>query len=74
MNCINMKMLFSAVIAVTLLVSCSMSTKGTVAITTPIRTLENIATGEQDQLKISEIPKVIAIAQLSNSTSSIEAS
>lgn len=67
-------MLFSAVIAVTLLVSCSMSTKGTVAITTPIRTLENIATGEQDQLKISEIPKVIAIAQLSNSTSSIEAS
>ncbi len=74
MNSIKIKLLFSAVIAITLLTSCSISTKGTIAITSPIRTLENMTSGEQDKLKISDIPKVIAIAQLSNSTESIEAS
>jgi len=73
-NSIKIKLLFSAVIAITLLTSCSISTKGTIAITSPIRTLENMTSGEQDKLKISDIPKVIAIAQLSNSTESIEAS
>lgn len=74
MNSIKIKLLFSAVIAITLLTSCSISTKGTIAITSPIRTLENMTSGEQEKLKKSDIPKVIAIAQLSNSTESIEAS
>ena len=74
MNSIKIKLLFSAVIAITLLASCSISTKGTIAITSPIRTLENMTSGEQEKLKTSDIPKVIAIAQLSNSTESIEAS
>jgi hypothetical protein len=73
-NSINIKFLFSAIIAVTLLVSCSMSSKGTLAITSPIRTLENKTAGEQDKLKLSDTPKVIAISQLSNSTTSIDAS
>ncbi len=70
----KIKLLFSVGIAITLLTSCSISTKGTIAITSPIRTLENMTSGEQDKLAISDIPKVIAIAQLSNSTESIEAS
>ncbi|MFT5294720.1 MAG: hypothetical protein ACI9YH_000728 [Colwellia sp.] len=74
MNSIKIKLFFSAVIAITLLTSCSISTKGTIAITSPIRTLENMTSGEQEKLKTSDIPKVIAIAQLSNSTESIEAS
>jgi len=73
-NSINIKLLFSVVITVTFLVSCSLSTKGTVAITTPIRTLENMTSGKQDKLELSDTPKIIAIAQLSNSTTSIEAS
>ena len=74
MNSIKIKLLFSSVIAITLLTSCSISTKGTIAITSPIRTLENMTSREQEKLKTSDIPKVIAIAQLSNSTESIEAS
>lgn len=70
----KIKLLFSVGITITLLTSCSISTKGTIAITSPIRTLENMTSGEQDKLAISDIPKVIAIAQLSNSTESIEAS
>ena len=70
----KIKLLFSVGIAITLLTSCSISTKGTIAITSPIRTLENMTSGEQDKLAISDIPKVIAIAQLSKSTESIEAS
>jgi hypothetical protein len=73
-NSIKIKLLFSTVIAITLLTSCSISTKGTIAITSPIRTLENLTSGEQEKLATSDIPKVIAIAQLSNSTESIEAS
>jgi hypothetical protein len=71
---ININFLFSAIIAITLLTSCSISTKGTIAITSPIRTLEDMTSGEQEKLKIDNIPKVIAIAQLSNSTTSTEAS
>ena len=74
MNGINIKCFFSAIITITLLASCSVSTKGTIAITSPIRTLENMTLGEPDKLEISDIPKIIAIAQLSNSTSSPEAS
>gem|GEM_PF-685648 len=74
MNSINIKLLFSVAITVTFLVSCSLSTKGTVAITTPIRTLENMTSGEQDKLELEDTPKIIAIARLSNSTTSIEAS
>jgi len=73
-NSINIKLLFSVAITVTFLVSCSLSTKGTVAITTPIRTLENMTSGEQDKLELEDTPKIIAIARLSNSTTSIEAS
>jgi hypothetical protein len=74
-NSIKIKSLLSAIITfivITVLTGCSLSTKGTVAITTPIRTLENMTSGEQDKLKSSEPPKVIAIAQLSNSTTSLE--
>lgn len=74
MKSININFLFSAIIAITLLTSCSISTKGTIAITSPIRTLEDMTSGEQEKLKIDNIPKVIAIAQLSNSTTSTEAS
>jgi len=59
---------------ITVITSCSLSNKGTVAITNPIRTLENMTSGEQNKLEISDTPQVIAIAQLSNSTSSIETS
>jgi hypothetical protein len=71
---IKINFLFSAIIAITLLTSCSISTKGTIAITSPIRTLEDMTSGEQEKLKIDNIPKVIAIAQLSNNTTSTEAS
>ncbi|NQZ23113.1 MAG: right-handed parallel beta-helix repeat-containing protein [Colwellia sp.] len=77
MNSINIKPLLCAIITfivITALTSCSLSTKGTVAITNPIRTLENMTSGEQEKLKTSDTPKVIAIAQLSNSTTSIETS
>jgi hypothetical protein len=57
---------------ISILTGCSLSTKGTVAITTPIRTLENMTAGEQDKLKAIDTPKIIAIAQLSNTTSSME--
>jgi len=76
-NNINIKSLLSVIItliAIPVLTSCSLSTKGTVAITSPIRTLENMTSGDQEKIKLSDTPKIIAIAQLSNSTTSLETS
>jgi len=76
-NNINIKSLLSVIItliAIPVLTSCSLSTKGTVAITSPIRTLENMTSGDQEKIKLSDTPKIIAIAKLSNTTTSLETS
>lgn len=56
-----------------ILTSCSISNKGTIAITKPIRTIENIGSEKEGQLKQADIPKIIAIARLTNDTSADEA-
>lgn len=56
-----------------LLTSCSISKKGVIAITKPIRSIEEITSGKQKQLNNADIPHVIAITKLTNNTTDNEA-
>lgn len=61
--------------ALTFISGCSVSSKGTLAITKPMRTIEDVISGKQqaNQLDEAVIPKIIAIAKLSNETEIKEA-
>ncbi len=63
----------SVTVMLIMLTSCAVSRKGTIAITKPIRTIEELTTGNNGPLKQEDIPKIIAIAQLGNETSAAEA-
>lgn len=56
-----------------ILSACSVSRKGTIAITKPIRTIEDMTSGEDKQINKEQLPNVIAISKFSNSTSELEA-
>jgi len=53
--------------------SCSISKKGTIALTKPIRTIVDITSGEEGVLSEADKPNIIAIAQLDNDTSEPDA-
>ncbi|SFB98819.1 right-handed parallel beta-helix repeat-containing protein [Pseudoalteromonas denitrificans] len=72
MNKLKINILLSFIIFL-MISGCSVSRKGTIAITKPIRTIEDITSGKDDSLNIEEIPKVIAISQLGNNTSEKDA-
>ena len=72
MNSIKIRVLLVALSV--LLTSCSVSKKGVIAITKPIRSIEDMTSGNKNELSEAEIPRVIAITQLSNDTDDNEAS
>jgi len=53
--------------------SCSISKKGTIALTKPIRTIVDITSGEEGALSEADKPHIIAIANLENETSEPDA-
>jgi len=66
MNSIKASVL--VIVLAILLTSCSISKKGTIAITKPIRSIEDMTSGKKSILNEADIPKTIAITQLINKT------
>jgi hypothetical protein len=75
MNKDKISVLVIVITVLSFISSCSVSQKGTIAITKPLRNIENMVSGEQEkqQLDEAQIPKIIAIAKLSNETDAKEA-
>jgi len=70
------KVTINIIISVTILLmmsACSVSRKGTIAITKPIRTIEDMTSGQDKAINHEKLPNVIAIAKFSNATSESEA-
>lgn len=70
------RLTINIIISITILLilsACSVSRKGTIAITKPIRTIEDMTSGKDKQINTEQLPNVIAISKFSNSTSESEA-
>lgn len=72
MNRLTTKIIISITILL-IMSACSVSRKGTIAITKPIRTIEDMTSGQDQVINTEQLPNVIAISKFSNSTSEPDA-